>query len=72
MVTVLSLIGCAILLVLLVVSFRRQGEARGKRKQAEAHRHSPAAQAKQEQSRQRRAGVRAAHQERVADAAADE
>jgi hypothetical protein len=72
MVTVLSLIGVGILIVLLLVSFKRQGEARGIRKQAEADRHSPEAQAQKEHSRQRRAGVRAAHQERVADAAADE
>ena len=66
MVTVLSLIGVAVLAVLLLVSFKRQGETRGKRKQAEAREHNPVAEAKQKQSRDRRAGVRAAHEERVA------
>jgi hypothetical protein len=64
MITVLSLIGVTILIVLLLVSFKRQSETRGERKHAEAHRHSPELRAQQEQTRQRRASVRAAYQER--------
>jgi hypothetical protein len=70
MVTVLSLIGVAILTVFLLVSFKRQRQTQSEQKrERKAERHNPAAQAQQEQSRERRAGVRAAHQERARVAA---
>jgi hypothetical protein len=71
MITVLSLIGVAVLSVLLIVSLKRQLAARSEQKQADANRHSPAAQAQQEESRRRRADVRAAHKRRTQMAAPD-
>jgi hypothetical protein len=70
MITLLTVIGVAAVSVLLLVSLKRQGTARSERKQAEADRHSPAVLERQEESRQRRADVRAAHKRRAQAASA--
>ncbi len=63
--TVVTLIAVFALTVLVLVSLKRQLEARSAQRQAEAGRQTPAARAQREESQQRRSAVRAAHAERV-------
>jgi hypothetical protein len=71
MVTTLSIIGIVVLLVLLVISAKRQRDMRVAQKQADASAHTGKAEAQHEESLLRRARVRAAHAERVRTTAPD-
>jgi hypothetical protein len=71
MITILSLVGVAVLLVLLVVSAKMQLDARAARKQTEARAHSGEAEAQHERSVRRRDLARASHAERAHTTASD-
>jgi hypothetical protein len=68
---VLSIIAIAVLLLLIVVSVKRQRDDRVAKERAEARAYTGEAKAQHEQSLRRRAGVRAAHAERARTGAAD-
>jgi hypothetical protein len=69
--TTLSIIAVGFLLVLLVVSVKRQLEHRAAEKEAVARAHSGEADAQHAESMRRRADVRAAHAERARAEASD-
>jgi hypothetical protein len=68
---VLSIVAVAVLLLLIVLSLKRQLDERGAQRQAEARAHTGAAEAQHERSLHRRAGVRASSPERTSKAASD-
>jgi len=69
MTTVLTIIGVAVLLVLIVISVYRQLETRSAKKRATARAYTGEAKAQHDESLRRRADVRAAHADRVASEA---
>ena len=68
---VLSITAVAVLVLLIVVSLKRQRDNRAAKQRAEARAYTGEAKAQHEKSLRRRAGVRAAHAERVRTTAPD-
>lgn len=62
--TTLSIIAVVVLLVLIVLSVKRQRDVQAAQKEALARAHTGEAEAQHERSERRRADVRAAHEER--------